>query len=236
MANGQLQVKTTLSSLSKGGKAYHQFHAILSRFIKYEQFLKIVSEAVGMDEYTLRRVWEGVGLSAARLLSKAIGINAGWMHFNLKIKGSGEYANSVPDEKANPLMVSLLAKGVLADAALSLKPVNVTETVEAILYAVEQEGAGEANLLTAAGANIVASGRNIFTEDGADTGVYLMNGAGTIAATGTISRSDSGTVEFSFAELPADGEYTLSILTRNGMSADDYGVSQVERKITVKAA
>jgi len=234
MSNSTLKVKTTLTPFRKGGSFVYQFHPVLDRSVTCDAFLKKVADALGTDVYSVRRYWEGFGLTIANLLVQAIGVNGDWIHVGLKIKGSGAKANSVPDPKTNPLMVNLLAKGILAEAAMSLDPQNITATVEAILYAIEQESAGEANLLTAAGENIVATGRNILTESGEDTGVFLMNAAGNVVATATISRTDTDSIEFSFAELPADGEYTLAILTRNGMDAKEYGVSQLERKVTVR--
>ncbi len=235
MSEATIKVRTTPTPFRKDGRILYQFHTIPERKMTYQEFIETAAARAGMDKLKFRHGWESGWLTIAENLGVGVGTNADAVHVGLKITGSSTDASKAPDPKVNKLLPNLQAKGELAEAVVGLEAENVTVTIEAILYAVEQTGAGEANLLTTAGAAIVATGRNILTESGDDTGVFLLGQTGAIAASATIARSDTDSIEFSFAELPADGEYTLAILTRNGMDAETYGVTQLERKVTVRA-
>ncbi len=236
MSETPVPVRTSRTSFTRDGRILYQFHLVPTRSMNYDEFLAAGAEKTGMNKLKFRHAWESAWSVIINNLAKGVGTNASAVHVSLKIIGSALAANAKPDPKVNKLLPQLLAKGELAEAVLGLEAVNVTVTIEAVLYAVEQEGAGAANILTAAGQNIVATGRNILTESTDDTGVYLLNAAGSVLKTATIARTDTDSIEFSFATLPENGEYTLAILTRNGQDAEEYGVTQLERKVTVNVA
>ncbi len=233
MSENIIKVKATRTPFMKGGRILYQFHIIPEHNMGYDEFLTTCAARAGMDKLKFRLAWESAWATIAENLAVGVGTNADAIHVTLKITGSGVSADAKPDPKVNKLLPSLQPKGVLLDAMLGAKAVNITLTIDATLYSVEQIGAGSPNLLTTAGATILATGRNILTQTTDETGVCLLDSDGLVVKNATISRSDTNSVEFSFEELPENGTYTLAILTRNGQGEEEYGVSQLERKVEV---
>jgi hypothetical protein len=73
--------------------------------------------------------------------------------------------------------------------------------------------------------------------DNPDEGVWLVNPkTGEIAATATVERSDSQTIDCVFAEPPDPGTYTLVVSCRNGMRESLKPATAKIKNFTVKAA
>ena len=110
---------------------------------------------------------------------------------------------------------------------------NVTASVGAILYSVQQVGQASPNVIVKGGEVVVINGNFILTADGADTGVWLEKD-GVIIARGVIGQSDHNTIDCTFpdGDFPEDGQYKLVIATRDGKD-ESFGVDRLERNVTV---
>ena len=149
------------------------------------------------------------------------------------IENENKAANAKLDPAVNKIVPVLIAAGTLKSSAEGLEGINVTPSVGAILYSVQQAGQDKPNIIVGAGGVIVINGNFIKTEDGEDTGVWLEKD-GVIVQRGTISESDHNTIDCTFADgdFPEDGQYKLVIATRDGKD-ESFGVDRLERNVTV---
>ena len=77
--------------------------------------------------------------------------NLGFMRGTLAIKGSVDAANAKLDPAVNKIVPVLIAAGTLKSSAEGLEAVNVTPSVGAILYSVQQAGQDKPNIIVGAG-------------------------------------------------------------------------------------
>ena len=228
----QVKFRTVLSALQKGGKACYQCVPILENKVDEAKFLADMAAITG-ESVARARLWlDAFGMVSRRYNLDARPYNLGFMRGTLAIKGSVKAANAKLDPAVNKIVPVLIAAGTLKSSAEGLEAVNVTPSVGAILYSVQQAGQDKPNIIVGAGGVIVINGNFINTEDGDDTGVWLEGKDGTIIERATISDSDHNTIDCTFAELPEDGQYKLVIATRDGQD-ESFGVDRLERNVTV---
>ena len=228
----QVKFRTVLSTLQKGGKACYQCVPVFENKVDETAFLKEVAAITG-ESVARARLWvDAFGMVARKLNLAARPYNLGFMRGTLAIKGSVDAANAKLDPAVNKIVPVLIAAGTLKSSADGLEGVNVTPSVGAILYSIQQAGQDTPNVIVGTGGIIVINGNFILTADGDDTGVWLEKKDGTIAERATITESDHNTIDCTFAELPADGQYKLVIATRDGRDSS-FGVDRLERNVTV---
>ena len=177
----QVKFRTVLSALQKGGKACYQCVPVLENKVDEAKFLADMAAITG-ESIARARLWlDAFGMVSRRYNLDARPYNLGFMRGTLAIKGSVDAANAKLDPAVNKIVPVLIAAGTLKSSAEGLEAVNVTPSVGAILYSVQQAGQDKPNIIVGAGGVIVINGNFIKTEDGDDTGVWLEAKDGTIS-------------------------------------------------------
>ena len=229
----KIKFRTALSALKKGGKACYQCVPVFENKVTEAKFLAEVAKITGESSARARLWLDAFGMVARKCNLDARPFNLGFMRGSLAILGSVDAANAKLDPKVNKIVPVLMPLGTLKDLVSVFDAENVTPSVGAILYSVQQVGQALPNVIAKGGAVVVINGNFIETADGEDTGVWLEKD-GVIVERGTISESDHNTIDCTFpdGDFPEDGQYKLVIATRDGKDAS-YGVDRLERNVTV---
>ena len=229
----KIKFRTALSALKKGGKACYQCVPVFENKVTEAKFLADVAKITGESSARARLWLDAFGMVARKCNLDARPFNLGFMRGSLAILGSVDAANAKLDPKVNKIVPVLMPLGTLKGMVSVFDAENVTPSVGAILYSVQQVGQTSPNVIVKGGAVVVINGNFIQTEDGEDTGVWLEKD-GVIVQRGTISQSDHNTIDCTFADadFPPDGSYQFVIATRDGKD-ESFGVDRLERKVTV---
>ena len=230
----KVKFRTAMSVLKKGGKACYQCVPVLENKVTEAGFLAEAAKITG-ESVARARLWlDAFGMVSRKCNLDARPYSTGYMRGSLVILGSVAAANAKLDPKVNKIVPTLTPLGTLKDMPSVFDAENVTPSVGAILYSVQQVGQTSPNVIAKGGAVVVINGNFIETADGDDTGVWLEKD-GVIVQRGTISESDHNTIDCTFADgdFPEDGQYKLVIATRDGKDAETYGVDRLERNVAV---
>ena len=179
--------------------------------------------------YTNTKTAEAVRL----LLRGGQNVNLDWIAFTIALTGSFQSVDDGFDPARNALVVRAHARQFFKDCFASVTPRNVTGGLKAVIQSVIDSAAQSEGTITTA--TVYVAGLNILVGGNPDEGVWLVAKDGTVAATPAITANDASTMDLAFAELPADGDYTLVIKARSGASTD-YAPAVARRNVTVRAA
>ena len=229
----KVKFRTAMSVLKKGGKACYQCVPVLENKVTEAGFLAEAAKITG-ESVARARLWlDAFGMVARRCNLDARPYSTGYMRGSLAIIGSVDAANAKLDPKVNRIIPTLTPLGTLKDVPSPFDAENVTASVGAILYSVQQVGQASPNVIVKGGEVVVINGNFILTADATDTGVWLEKD-GVIIERGVISESDHNTIDCTFPdeEFPEDGQYKLVIATRDGKD-ESFGVDRLERNVTV---
>ena len=229
----KVKFRTAMSVLKKGGKACYQCVPVLENKVTEAGFLAEAAKITG-ESVARARLWlDAFGMVARKCNLDARPYSTGYMRGSLAIIGSVDAANAKLDPKVNRIVPTLTPLGTLKDVPSPFDAENVTASVGAILYSVQQVGQASPNVIVKGGEVVVINGNFILTADGADTGVWLEKD-GVIIARGVIGQSDHNTIDCTFpdGDFPEDGQYKLVIATRDGKN-ESFGVDRLERNVTV---
>jgi len=237
MANNTtvIKVKAVLSQFRVGEQARYRLVTESSEKIDESEFIRLASVKAQKDPVQAR-FWADIYRKVMfEELMKNNTVDMGDFYAKLHVGGSLAAANQQPTKEGNPVKARIYSKGALADLVGAFEVVNDTLTVGATLYDVQQDGAGETNLLTADNTRIVATGKYVrMDETRTDNGVWLESLEGVKVKDAVVTYSDAATVYFKFATLPADGKYRLVIATRNAADPDAYTLDLLKRVVYVK--
>ena len=89
--------------------------------------------------------------------------STGYMRGSLAILGSVDAANAKLDPKVNKIVPTLVPLGTLKDVPSPFDAENITASVGAILYSVQQVGQASPNIIVSGGAVVVINGNFILT-------------------------------------------------------------------------
>ena len=229
----KVKFRTALSALKKGGKACYQCVPVLESKVTEAGFLAEAAKITG-ESVARARLWlDAFGMVARKCNLDARPYSTGYMRGSLSIIGSVDAANAKLDPKVNRIIPTLVPLGTLKDVPSPFDAENITASVGAILYSIQQVGQAAPNVIVKGGAVVVINGNFIETADGEDTGVWREKD-GVIVQRGVISQSDHNTIDCTFEDedFPENGQYKLVIATRDGKDAT-WGVDRLERNVTV---
>ena len=233
----ELKVKTVLSGLTKGGQPCFQLYVKNSNPMSQEDFVKKFAERLGKTAAEARFINDVHGQVFSEAVITNRSVNTGSMRAYLAVLGSVESAGAAIDKATNPVKCIMLTHGELKAAVDGILAVNDTKTIEAILYTVQYGESEALNTIEGTTDPIKLNGVGlILTLSNNDEGVWLEKDGVMVSDKATIVKNDTNTINCTFAELPADGDYKLVISTRNGESKDDYGVVRLERNVKVITA
>jgi len=232
-----LKVKAVLSNLTKGGKPCHQLYPKDVNPMSQEDFVKLFAEKIGKDPAEARFINDVHGQVFCQALVQNKVINTGSLRAYLTALGSVTSAGAALNKIDNPIKAVILAHGELKDAVSNILAVNDTKVIEAVLYTVQYGTSAFLNTIEGTGITKANGVGLTITQSNEDEGVWLETLAGVMATDkAAISCNDTNTINFAFSELPEDGEYRLVIATCEGNSKDEFGVTRLERKVSVISA
>lgn len=230
----EIEVKSIPSTFKKGGKQCHQLFVKHSKPMQAAEFIARLAERLGKSKADARYINDIHGQVLSTSLAENKAVNTGTLRAFLTIGGSVSEPTAALTPEENPVYACILPLGELKEAVRDFVAVNVTETIEAILYTVQYEGSAATNTIEGNG-TLISTGVGLKLTDKADEGVWLEDADGIVVTEkATITKNDTNLIECSFADLPPAGNYRLVIATRDGGDADKLGITRVVRKVVVK--
>ena len=145
-------------------------------------------------------------------------VNLGQLSTGFAIRG----AFMSEDEAFNPdrhqLVATVRTLDPLRGAMAAVLPENITLGLSCTVAAVMDAVTKRLSEITGSNRVLIQGQKLGISPDNPDEGVWLVDQkTGDIAATATVERSDSQTIDCVFAEPPEPGTYTLVVACRNGM-------------------
>lgn len=232
----KLSYTTVLSQFKKGDNSpCYSARVKHNGTVSTDEFVKRLAERSGEEKERVRFIWELAQNELARQLGAGKRIELGSLSAGIAVAGSFDSANAPWDSQTNKLVPHLNTKGELKNALVDLEAVNVTEGAKPVVLSVLDTIFAEDGVLKG-NANITAliSGKDLAVDpQAADEGVWLEDKNGVIVATATVNDSDCATIDCTFAETPAEGDYKLVVATRGGLGAE-FGVAMAKKNVQVR--
>ena len=231
----KLSYTTSLSTFKKGDNSpCYTAHIKHNGTVSSDDFIKRLAERSGEERERVRFIWELAQNELARQLAAGKRIELEAISAGIAVAGSFDSANATWNPEKNKLVPFINAKGELKNALADLETENITEGAKPTILSVLDAVAEIEAYLTGSGeCRVYISGKDLAVNSSAeDEGVWLEDTKGVVAATGTVTESDSSTVNCSFDALPDDGDYKLVVATRGGMGAE-FGVALAKKSVKV---
>lgn len=231
----EIEVKSVPTTFKKGGKQCHQLFPKVSKPMQADEFIARFAAALGKTKADARFINDVHGQTFAEALLSNSSVNTGTIRGFLVIGGSVTRPNEPLTKEKNPVMACFIPMGELKDSVHEFVAVNVTETIEAILYSVQYDGSQSLNTIEGTGTLVLTGVGLKLTPSNEDEGVWLEDSDGTaVTDKATITMNDTNLIECAFAELPEAGQYRLIVSTRDGGSSDSLGITRLVRNVIVK--
>lgn len=232
----QLSCKTQLSNIGTGESPIFMLKPENITEMTEAQFITKLAAVTGWSEAKARFAMDAYGQAILDALSANKYVMAGPFKAKLAIRGSVPTMTSQPNKIDNPVVANITASGALADALSLIEVVNNAEVVAAAIYEVMQTGASGINRIETTTGQIVITGTGLAIDTAAaDEGVWLANkDTGVVVKTLSVTSADSGAIRCTVGSLPENGQYRLTIATRDGDATKS--VRTVTRLVTVEAA
>ena len=211
-----------------------QGRPILRSSVGTAQIIADVADNLGMDPMNVLRVQRGTDEAIVARVKRGHNVNMEIAGYTIGLTGTFDESDGTFDPERNMLRVSAYAKPILRDCLKGIVPRNVTQRLKATIFSVQDSVAHEEGVVTVASVVLVA-GTNIHMGPNDDEWCGLFTKKGELAARATVLANDGGTANLSFAELPEDGEYVLTIFARNGAPTDRLP-AVARRTVTVRNA
>lgn len=232
---GKIPVWAVLSSMKVGDIPVYRLVTKNGKKLTEAEFLVLLSQKIKQSPEEARYWLDSFREVLFALLSENTSVDLGFLFAKLYIGGTIASLTDQPTKEKNPVLPRIYFKGDFAERFKQYEVVNETQTVNAILYELMQDGASDVNRIESATARIVANCNEAKIDPNqADNGVWLEKLKTSVkVCDASISYSDSSTCYFTFPELPASGTYRLVIATRNGENPDEYGLAKLTRNVFV---
>lgn len=219
------------TSQSKVAPGKYIGHAVIERFINPKQFYDLLATKSGYPAAGCR--------AAVKAQMKVIRANAGksvptsveaLFSSHLKVLGGFDTATGPIDRNKNLVQLYPILTKEFRDIFKGVVPSNKTEGATPRIDSVLCDGKWD---VVCADKTVSIAGRDLApnTEAG-DEGVVLANADKETLFTATVSKSEMGSVEATFEEIPSDvtKEYYLGVRTRSGLPGE-FGVAVAWRKV-----
>ena len=231
----KIPVNATLVKIGPGADPAYRMSAKGAKNLKEEDVLNRIS-AISGQEPAKSRFWMDVFREMMyQSLASNETLDLGFMFAKLYPTGTIPSLTAQPTKEANPVKGRIFFKGEFAERLAALELVNETQTVNLILYEVQQDGVKGLNRIESPTARVVMNlncGKIVAEQS--DNGVWLEEAkTGVKVAAATISYSDSATCYCTFPTLPPTGRYRLVIETRDGQDPNAYVLARAARLVDV---
>ena len=234
----KVKVKAMKFVLGTGAetRSGYRFVTKAGKVLTEDDFIALAAERMGTTHEIAEAWFKGIMRTFIAGMMDGNSVNTGYMLGKLQVRGSTDSADGQPEKGSVEGVITF--SGDVREAFAELEVVNDSKMVDASLLALEQAGAGALNRLTAANAEVYATGNMLYIDpDREDEGVWIYDSKGRIVAKCALVSSTTTSVVFRTpAVLPEDGQYKVVIQTRNGEDVDEYTVATLTRLVTVEAA
>ena len=236
-ANGNWLFKTVPCNGSLVGETPQwQGQLVLRSSVGTAQIVADVAKNLSMEPINVLRVLRGTDDAILARVQQGQNVNMEMTGYRIGLTGSFDGSDDTFDPDRNSLRVSAYAKPILRDCltAEGIVPRNVTHGLKASVFSVQDNVAHEEGVITVA-ATVLVAGINIYMGPNDDEWCGLFTKKGELAARATVLANDGGTANLSFAALPADGDYYLTVFARNGAPVDRMP-AVARRAVTVRTS
>ena len=218
------------------GQSFWVARPVLGTSVGTAQIVADVAEKLSMEPINVLRVMRGTDDAILARVQQGQNVNMELTGYSIGLTGSFDGSDDTFDPERNALRVSAYAKPILRDCLMAegVIPRNVTHGLKATIFSVQDSVVHEEGVITVASIVLVA-GTNIHMGPNDDEWCGLFTKKGELAARATVLANDGGTANLSFAELPIDGEYYLTVFARNGAPVDRMP-AVARRAVTVRAS
>ena len=211
-----------------------QGRVILRPSVGTAQILADVADSLGMDPVNVLRVQRGTEEAILSRIRRGQSVNMELVGYSIGLTGTFDGSDGVFDPARNTLRASAHAKPILRDCLKGITPRNVSQGLKATIFSVQDNAAHEEGVITVP-AIVLVAGTNIHMGPNDDEWCGLFTRKGELVARATVLANDGGTANLAFGELPAAGEYVLTIFARNGAPTDRLP-AVARRTVTVRNA
>ena len=164
-------------------------------------------------------------------------ISLGQLTTGFAIRGAFMSEDEAFDPARHQLVATVRTLDPLRSAMSAVSPENVTLGLSCTVAAVMDAVTKRLSEITGTNRFLIQGQKLGISPDNPDEGVWLADPkTGEIAATATVERSDSQTIDCVFAEPPEPGAYTLVVACRNGMRESLKPATAKVKNVVVKAA
>ena len=218
------------------GQSFWVARPVLGTSVGTAQIVADVAEKLSMEPINVLRVMRGTDDAILARVQQGQNVNMELTGYSIGLTGSFDGSDDTFDPERNALRVNAYAKPILRDCLMAegIVPRNVTHGLKATVFSVQDSVAHEEGVITVASIVLVA-GTNIHMGPNDDEWCGLFTKKGELAARATVLANDGGTADLSFAELPSDGDYYLTVFARNGAPVDRMP-AVARRAVTVRTS
>lgn len=230
-----IPIKAILNSVKPGETPDYHLLAKNPRHVQEDEILRRLMTKTGRDA-PAERYWmdtfQGILYDA---LAANETVDCGFLYAKLYPTGTIPSLTAQPTKEANPVRGRVFFKGPFAQRLAAIELVNETQTVNPLIYEVQQDGVNGLNRIESSTARIVINVNRAKVDPAQDDNGVILEDLKTNAkvAEATIIHSDSSTCHITFPTLPATGKYRLVILTRDGKNPDEYVLARATRNVEV---
>ena len=164
-------------------------------------------------------------------------ISLGQLTTGFAIRGAFMSEDEAFDPGRHQLVATVRTLDPLRSAMSAVSPENVTLGLSCTVAAVMDAVTKRLSEITGTNRFLIQGQKLGISPDNPDEGVWLADPkTGEVAATATVERSDSQTIDCAFSEPPEPGVYTLVVACRNGMRESLKPATAKVKNVVVKAA
>lgn len=206
------------------------------RNLSPEEILRRLSAKNGMELSTNRYWMDSLGTVVYEALAANETVDCGFVYGKLYPTGTLPSLTAQPTKEANPVRGRIFFKGEMARRLAEIELVNETQSVDVIIYELQQDGVAAPNCIESTTARIVLNvNRGKVVSEQSDNGLWLEDLKTNVkVADGVVIYSDSSTCHVTFPTLPPTGTYRLVLATRDGESPEEYVLARATRNVIVR--
>ena len=213
--------------------AHVQTNGTIGRADLAERLAARTKQDVSLWNYFLDALSEEIG----EQLLAGYRVNLGQLTTGFAIRGAFMSEDEAFDPNKHQLVATVRTLDPLRGAMASVLPENITLGLSCTVAAVMDAVTKRISQITGTNRVLIQGQKLGISPDNPDEGVWLTDPkTGAVVATATVERSDSQTVDCTFAEPPAPGVYTLVVSCRNGARESLKAATAKVKNIVVKAA
>lgn len=230
-----IPVKAVMTTVGEGGTPLYRLLTKNPRHLSESDILMRLGIKSGMEISKARYWMDNLKDVIFEALSANETVDCGFLFAKIYPTGTISSMMAQPTKAENPVKGIVYFKGSLAQRLAMIDLINETQTVNPIIYEVQQDGVEGLNRIESTTARVVINvNRGKIDSTQADNGIWLENlKTSAKVADATVLYSDSSTCHITFPTLPATGKYRLVIATRNGESPEEYVLARATRNVEV---